>query len=166
MPRHSRGGTEKSKDFKGSMIKIITSLKLWYTGIIISLVLAFISAILALIAPNKLSDLADSITNGITPRITKEKITEIMNNPNISYEDKQSLMNIMANVSKETDNTELLLSKLKSFNLSFKLLICSSNNERNILKKEFILLISSIFFFAKFCNIANSSFNFNFSSIN
>ena len=109
MPRHMRGGIEKSKDFKGSMIKIINSLKPWYKGIIISLVLAFISAILALIAPNKLSKLADYITEGITPRISQEKITEIMNNPSISNEDKQILINIMSSFENKDNNQELLL---------------------------------------------------------
>ena len=104
-----RGGIEKSKDFKGSMIKIINSLKPWYKGIIISLVLAFISAILALIAPNKLSKLADYITEGITPRISQEKITEIMNNPSISNEDKQILINIMSSFENKDNNQELLL---------------------------------------------------------
>ena len=109
MPRHMRGGIEKSKDFKGSMIKIINSLKPWYKGIIISLVLAFISAILALIAPNKLSKLADYITEGITPRISQEKITEIMNNPSISNDDKQILINIMSSFENKDNNQELLL---------------------------------------------------------
>ena len=163
MPRHSRGGTEKSKDFKGSMIKIIKSLKLWYTGIIISLVLAFISAILALIAPNKLSDLADSITEGITPRITEEKITEIMNNPNISYEDKQSLMNIMANVSKETDNTELLakVDELPESIYNEIKPIMNMNKIKTIsLFLAIIYIISSLFSYIEQIIMANISNNY------
>ena len=163
MPRHSRGGTEKSKDFKGSMIKIIKSLKLWYTGIIISLVLAFISAILALIAPNKLSDLADSITNGITPRITKEKITEIMNNPDISYEDKQSLMNIMASVSKETDNTELLtkVDELPASIYNEIKPIMNMNKIKTIsLFLAIIYIISSLFNYIEQIIMANISNNY------
>lgn len=163
MPRHSRGVTEKSKDFKGSMIKIIKSLKLWYTGIIISLVLAFISAILALIAPNKLSDLADSITNGITPRITKEKITEIMNNPDISYEDKQSLMNIMASVSKETDNTELLtkVDELPASIYNEIKPIMNMNKIKTIsLFLAIIYIISSLFNYIEQIIMANISNNY------
>ena len=95
MPRHSHSTPEKSKDFKGSMIKIIKSLKPWSTGIMISLVLSFISAILGLISPNKLSQLTDYITEGITPRISEEKITEIMNNPDIPASDKQALFDSM-----------------------------------------------------------------------
>ena len=163
MPRHSRGGTEKSKDFKGSMIKIIKSLKLWYTGIIISLVLAFISAILALIAPNKLSDLADSITEGITPRITEEKITEIMNNPNISYEDKQSLMNIMTSVSKETDNTELLakVDELPESIYNEIKPIMNMNKIKTIsLFLAIIYIISSLFSYIEQIIMANISNNY------
>ena len=163
MPRHSRGVTEKSKDFKGSMIKIIKSLKLWYTGIIISLVLAFISAILALIAPNKLSDLADSITEGITPRITEEKITEIMNNPNISYEDKQSLMNIITSVSKETDNTELL-AKVDELPVSIYNEIKPIMNMNKIktisLFLAIIYIISSLFSYIEQIIMANISNNY------
>ena len=109
MPRPMHGVPEKSKDFKGAMIKIIKSLKPWYKSIVISLVLAFISAILALISPNKLSKLTDYITEGITPRINEEKIIEIMNNPNIPIEDKQTFMTIIQETDPESDMNSLLL---------------------------------------------------------
>ena len=109
MPRPMKAA-EKSKDFKGSMIKIIKSLKPWYTGIIISIALSFISAILSLITPNKLSKLTDYITEGITPRISEEKIVEIMNNPDIPYTDKVTLTNIISNLD-QTD-TSAMLSKM------------------------------------------------------
>ncbi len=96
MPRHMHNTIEKSKDFKGSILKIIKSLKPWKTGIIISITLSFISAILGLISPNKLSELTDYITEGITPRVSQEKITEIINNPNIPYEDKKIVFDMMS----------------------------------------------------------------------
>ena len=108
MPRHMHGIPEKSKDFKGSMIKIIKSLKPWSISIIISLVLSFASAILGLISPNKLSKLADYITEGITPRINEEKIVEIMNSQTIPYEDKQEFMAIMGSIDKNTDSNYLI----------------------------------------------------------
>ncbi len=108
MPRHMHGIPEKSKDFKGSMIKIIKSLKPWSISIIISLVLSFASAILGLISPNKLSKLADYITEGITPRINEEKIVEIMNSQTIPYEDKQEFMTIMGSIDKNTDSNSLI----------------------------------------------------------
>ena len=110
MPRPMRPGRniEKSKDFKGSMKKIIKSLSNWYTPLIISLTLALISAILALIAPNRLSTLTDYITEGITPRISQEKITEIMGNPNIPMEDKQQMKSIIGNIDSDSKTEELL----------------------------------------------------------
>ena len=110
MPRHMHGKYEKSKDFKGSMIKIIKSLRPWYFGIMTSLILALFSAILALIAPNKLSSLADTITAGITPRLDETKIKEIINNPNIPAPDKQEFMYIMNSATNTNDETEIFRS--------------------------------------------------------
>ena len=107
-PMGPHGKMEKSKDFKGSMKKIIKSLSPWHVILVISLVLAMISAILSLIAPNRLSVLTDYITEGITPRVSEEKIQEIMQNDKISMEDKQKMVEIMGNVSKESSNEELL----------------------------------------------------------
>lgn len=163
MPRHSKGTFEKSKDFKGSMTKIIKSLKQWYKGITISLILAFISAILALIAPNKLSDLADYITEGITPRISQEKVTEIMNNPNIPNEDKETLINIMSSIDISTDNTELL-SKVDSLPDSIYneiKPIMNMNKIKNIsLFLAIIYIISSLFSYIEQIIMANISNNY------
>lgn len=60
-------GFEKSKDFKGSMIRLIKNLSPWKFIMIMALGLAMISAILALVAPNKLSDFADTISEGLIP---------------------------------------------------------------------------------------------------
>ena len=160
MPRPMRGRNEKSKDFKGSMIKIIKSLKPWATGIIISLVLALISAVLALIAPNKLSSLADFITEGITPRISQEKITEIMNNPSIPYEDKQQLINIMTNIDNNEDTSELL-SKVdelpKSIYEEIKPIMNMAKIESISLFLAIIYVISSLFSYVEQIIMANVS---------
>ena len=66
MPRPGRP-MEKSKDFKGSMIRLIKNLAPWKIIMIFALSLALISAILSLIAPNKLSDFADTISDGLVP---------------------------------------------------------------------------------------------------
>ena len=73
MPRQQK--IEKSKDFKGSIKKLVISLKEYHLSIIISLVLAMFSAVLSLISPNKLSELADYITECMKPNT--EKLTEI-----------------------------------------------------------------------------------------
>ena len=160
MPRHIHGTNEKSKDFKGSMIKIIKSLKPWYKGIVFSLVLALISAILALIAPGRLSKLTDYITEGITPKISKEKITEIMNNKDISYEDKQSFMIIINDATKETDK-KALIKKVDELPKSIYEEIKPSMNMAKIksisLFLAMIYIISAIFSFIEQIIMANVS---------
>ena len=70
-PMGRRGIPEKSKDFKGSMIRLFKNLDKYKYLLIGALVIAFISAILSLVAPDKLSDLTDTITNGIKPNINE-----------------------------------------------------------------------------------------------
>lgn len=107
MPRpHEK--IEKSKNFKGSMKKLIKSLKGWYLGITIALVLAFFSSIIALIAPNQLSNLTDYITEGLKPNISETVIQEIMYSDEISYEDKQKTQEIMSNLDANSKTEELL----------------------------------------------------------
>ena len=69
MPRPRK--IENAKDFKGSMVKLFKSLKKYHVAIIIGLILAMTSSILALIAPNKLSDVSNYITEGLKPDVEK-----------------------------------------------------------------------------------------------
>lgn len=160
MPRHMHAPNEKSKDFKGSMIKIIKSMKPWYNRIIISLVLALISAILALIAPRRLSNLTDYITAGITPIVTESKITEIMSNPNIPYEDKQSLM-LIINDATSTNDKQALLKKIDELPKSIYNEIKPEMNMAKIksisLFLAIIYVISAIFSFTEEILMANVS---------
>ena len=84
MPRPGRGpgNFEKSKDFKGSMIRLIKNLKPWKYIMGLALALAMISAILALVAPNRLSKFADLISEGLVPNteVIQEIATEISKN--------------------------------------------------------------------------------------
>jgi len=80
--------SEKSRDFKGSIKRLFNNLNTWKYFLVISLVLAMASAILSLVAPNKLSELTDTITLGIKPNINEKTIQEIMSNKDISNEDK------------------------------------------------------------------------------
>ena len=108
MPRPNRGTPEKSKDFMGSMKKLLQNLKPWRVLLNLGLVLAFISAILSLVAPDHLSNLTDTITSGIKPNISENTIKDIMSNPNISYEDKMSFQVTLSSMSNSSDTTELL----------------------------------------------------------
>ena len=98
---------EKSKDFKGSIKKIFKSLAPWHIVILISVVLATSSAIIYLIAPNKLSSLTDYITEGLKPNMNEATITEIMSDTNISASDKAKFMEFM-NSSSTSDQNEIL----------------------------------------------------------
>ena len=159
MPRPNHRKNEQSKDFKGSMIKIIKSIKPWYTGIIISLLLAFIGAIISLIAPNKLSTLADCITEGISPRINEQTINNIMQNKNISMEDKQKFMLIMNN----SEDKDTILSKIdklpKSIYEEIKPIMDMDKIKNISLLLAILYIISSLFNYLEqiiMANISNS----------
>ena len=82
MPRPGRHSNEKSKDFFGSMKRLLKNLAPWKVIMVLALTLAMISAILSLIAPNKLSDFADTISKGLVPKteVLQEINTKVMGN--------------------------------------------------------------------------------------
>ena len=129
MPRpggRGPGNFEKSKDFKGSMIRLIKNLKPWKFIMIIALALAMISAILALIAPNRLSKFADLIGEGLVPNTKMFEVIseEMMNNEvpediiidgvTITVEDQMEMISIYQKMGKETgtDNALVLMDEL------------------------------------------------------
>ena len=77
MPRPGRGprSHEKSKDFVGAMKVLISKLKPWAIPMIISCVLAFVSSICSVIAPNQLSKIADLISKSLVPGIDMDLIS-------------------------------------------------------------------------------------------
>lgn len=105
MPRPGKENFEKSKDFKGSMKRLFSNLSKWKFLLGTALILAMVSSILALIAPNKLSDLTDTITEGIKPNISEKVVKEIMQNPDITIGDKQEFSKVMA-VIKDDSSTD------------------------------------------------------------
>ena len=162
MPRPMGPGKkiEKSKDFKGSMKKILKSLSSWHIALGVSLTLAMISAILALIAPNKLSDLTNYITEGITPRISEAKIQEIITNPSISLEDKQKMSDIMSKMGK-TSNGDKILKAIDQLPKSIYNKIKPKMNMKAIKKISLFLaclyIISSLFSYIEQIIMANVS---------
>ena len=120
MPRPMHGNNEKSKDFVGSIKRLLANLKPWKILMGLAITLAFLSAILSLTAPNKLSSLTDVITNGIKPNteVLQSVITEITNNfneaslqeksmhiltsENISFEDKATYQEFLAGMQANT----------------------------------------------------------------
>ena len=70
MPRGGpmgRGGdpNDRAKDFKGAMKRLFSELKPFKILIFIAIVLAILGSIMSIIAPNKLSDLTDKISEGL-----------------------------------------------------------------------------------------------------
>lgn len=116
---------EKSKDFSGSMKRLLSNLKPWRVIMTLALILAMASAIISLIAPNKLSDFTDIITNGIKPNTEKltevvttisnnlssdnlsKKIPLILSNEEISNEDKLIFQSALKNLSDNTSKEDL-----------------------------------------------------------
>lgn len=111
MPRPGGRNFEKSKDFKGSIKRLLSNLSNFKILLIIALTLAMVSSILSLIAPNKLSDLTDTVTAGIKPNISEKRIKNIMTDPNISMSDKMKFTEVMGSI-KKSDDTKKTLAKL------------------------------------------------------
>ena len=98
---------DKANDFRGAMKKLIHYLNKFHTLIIIAFVLAAVSSILSIIAPDHLSNLTDIISDGLTPNISETTINEIMSSDTISFEDKQEFMSIMSGISEDSSSNEI-----------------------------------------------------------
>ena len=98
---------DKANDFRGAMKKLIHYLNKFHTLIIIAFVLAAVSSILSIIAPDHLSNLTDIISDGLTPNISETTINEIMSSDTISFEDKQEFMSIMSGIIEDSSSSEI-----------------------------------------------------------
>ena len=124
MPRPMHANNEKSKDFVGSIKRLLANLKPWKILMGLAITLAFLSAILSLTAPNKLSSLTDVITNGIKPNteVLQDVVKEIRKNFNseamsektriiltsedISIEDKTTFQNFLNKMQEGTNGSK------------------------------------------------------------
>ncbi len=146
MPRMNT--TEKPKNFFGSIFKLLKELKTWRVVLFIALILAIISSIFSIIAPDRLSDLTDEITNGIKPNTEKleEISTKVQNNylrgpividnTTITVKDQQEFITIMSNTNE--DNALKQFDKLPK---SIYSLVKPKMNVDNIKHISIILLI-------------------------
>ena len=64
-PGKGMNAAEKPKDFKNAIVRLTKSLSNFKALIILALVLAALSSILSLVSPNLLSDLTDTISDGL-----------------------------------------------------------------------------------------------------
>ena len=60
-----RGADEKPKNIKSSMLELLRYLKPWYKPIVISLIFSLVGTLLTIIAPDKLADLTNNISDGL-----------------------------------------------------------------------------------------------------
>ena len=72
-----RKSIEKAKDFKGSILRLIKELKPFKFLIILSIILATIGSILSICTPNILSNLTDTIKDGLMGNMNINKINRI-----------------------------------------------------------------------------------------
>ena len=128
---HRKRVNEKAKDFKNSIIRLFKEFKNWRFIIIVSLLLAMTSAIFSLFSPNKLKDITNIITDGITPNtkvlneiskkisnnfsdenILNNNINKIINSDKISEDEKTDFMNMMNNniILNEKEKNKMFLS--------------------------------------------------------
>ena len=66
-PGHGMGAGEKAKDFKSAIKRLFKELKGFRKLITVALILAILSAVLSILAPNRLSNLTDKISEGLVP---------------------------------------------------------------------------------------------------
>lgn len=76
-PGMGRRPAEKSKDFKGTWMKIIRYCKCYLAVIVVALICAVAGTILTILGPDKLSDLTKVITEGIATGIDMERVKSI-----------------------------------------------------------------------------------------
>jgi ATP-binding cassette subfamily B multidrug efflux pump len=129
---------EKPENFVLSIKKLMKSLSSFKILIFVAIILAALSSILSLVAPNKLSDLTDEISRGITINTTNMKelendltsnVSEIgsilginldentiyrVNTSNISNDDKYLFNDAIKKISDDRDNAIMYFSKLPS----------------------------------------------------
>ena len=155
MPRPMKGRIpEKSKDFKGSMKRLFNSLNNFKYLLIFALTLGLISAVIALITPNKLSELTDTITLGIQLDISEKKIKEIMTDESISLEDKSKLQSLMTLKDDKDISQEEVIEKIEQLPESIYNKIKPNINMNKV--KSFAILLAVLYIVSALFNYIQS----------
>ncbi len=131
---------EKANDFKSAIKRLFSELNRFKVLIVISLVLAALSSILSIVAPNKLSDLTDEISKGLV--VNKENLqlltTTIKNNMQEGMESlKKQQIKQMESMGMSSEQIQTQLSTQNSNSASSEFNISNmSEDMKNILFKE------------------------------
>ena len=152
MPRPRNGGQsfEQAKDFRGAMKKLVHYLNKFHKLIVLAFVLAAVSSVLSIIAPDRLSDMTDLISDGLVPNISETTVTEIMTDPNITNEDKMEFTQIMTGITDESSSDEI-----------FEAIDAMPESIQDIVKPQMdFAAIKSIALFLAIVYIASAIFSF------
>ena len=131
---------EKPKNFGEALSKLFKSLNGFKVLIITSLLLAGLSAILSLVSPNRLSDLTDEISNGLT--INTENMEKLKNDlsTNLNEETFPELVKNIINLNID----ESTIYKVNTSNISSEDKILFNDIIKNIDKNNIINSISTL----------------------
>ena len=151
---------EKPKDFKTAASRLIKELNKYRILMIISLILAVASAIISTMAPDKLSNLANSISEGLMVNtknidIIKENMSKFpaleeykIDGTTITVDDQIQMMNTMSTMS-ENSTSQDLYKKVDELPESVKTVIepkMDMNKVKNIAIGLFIMYFASALF--------------------
>ena len=151
---------EKPKDFKIATSRLIKELNRYRILMIISLILAVASAIISTMAPDKLSNLANSISEGLMVNtknidIIKENMSKFpaleeykIDGTTITVDDQIQMMNTMSTMS-ENSTSQDLYKKVEELPESVKTVIepkMDMNKVKNIAIGLFIMYFASAMF--------------------
>lgn len=111
-------GGEKAKDLVGTWKKLLGYCKKYIAVFIIAIICSAVGTVLTLVGPDKLSDMTDTITEGIAPDTEKfEEISGAVSN-NISKNMETVMSNITAGISDETKMSGKIASIMMSPDIS------------------------------------------------
>ena len=160
-PMRGKGGNpnDKAKDFKGAMSRLFLELKKYRILIIVALILAMLGAVMSIVSPNKLSELADEIQKGLvintknmqelSQKIIKPDEEEFeIDGITVSKEDKLKTAEIMSTIPENASNVEIY-SKIDQMPESIKNIVKPLMNVQEIKKLAIILgtlyILNSLF---------------------
>lgn len=162
--RMGRGAPEKPKDFGKALSRLFISLRPFHFLIIVSLILAALGSVLSLVTPNRLSDLTNAISQGLSinesgmeklqndlltnlneenlPKLLKEILdikvdstTAIkVNSSDVSSASKVAFNQVLGEISQDPENAISLLASLPEDVLN--LIVESTTYNETVVSKE------------------------------
>ena len=139
------GPAEQAKDFKSAIKRLLIELKSYHTLIVIALILAALSSILSITAPNKLSKLTDTISEGLI--INTDNLQEINKNITLSLNEEKITtlirnvleLNINNQTTKEILNSNEISDEDKEIYQTFLKKITNSEENKNLINNLSLL---------------------------